>query len=94
MIAITGKPGGAVVEAAAVQLGVSLSWGAAAQDREKWRKLAARLPLAPVPVETKPISEQARTERTQSELAQPAPDPAATTWSVVATIAVQGAGRG
>jgi hypothetical protein len=27
---------------AAVQLGVSLSWGAAAQDREKWRKLAAR----------------------------------------------------
>jgi hypothetical protein len=35
---------------AAVQLGVSLSWGAAAQDREKWRKLAARLPLAPVPV--------------------------------------------
>ena len=66
---------------AAVQLGVSLSWGAAAQDREKWRKLAARLPLAPVPVETKPISEQARTERTQSEHAQPAPDPAATTWS-------------
>jgi hypothetical protein len=35
---------------------------------------------APVPVET-PISEQARTERTQSEHAQPAPDPAATTWS-------------
>jgi hypothetical protein len=66
---------------AAVQLGVSLSWGAAAQDREKWRKLAARLPLAPVTVETKPISEQARTERTQSEHAQPAPDPAATTWS-------------
>jgi hypothetical protein len=33
---------------AAVQLGVSLSWGAAAQDTEKWRKLAARLPLAPV----------------------------------------------
>jgi hypothetical protein len=64
---------------AAVQLGVSLSWGAAAQDREKWRKLAARLPLAPVPVETKPISEQARTERTQSEHAQTAPDPAATT---------------
>jgi hypothetical protein len=30
-----------------------------AQDKEKWRKLAARLPLAPV--ETKPISEQART---------------------------------
>jgi hypothetical protein len=66
---------------AAVQLGVSLSWGAAAQDKEKWRKLAARLPLAPVPVETKPISEQARTERTQSEHAQPAPDPAATNWS-------------
>jgi hypothetical protein len=43
---------------AAVQLGVSLSWGAAAQDREKWCKLAARLPLAPVPVETEPISEQ------------------------------------
>jgi hypothetical protein len=45
-----------------VQLGVSLSWGAAtqSQDREKWRKLAARLPLAPVTVETKPISEQAR----------------------------------
>jgi hypothetical protein len=38
----------------AVQLGVSLSWGAAAQDREKWRKLAARLPLAPV--ETNPDS--------------------------------------
>jgi hypothetical protein len=47
----------------AVQLGVSLSWGAAAaaapqlsesaaQDREKCRKLAVRLPLAPVPVET------------------------------------------
>jgi hypothetical protein len=66
-------------------IGVSLSWGAVAQDRlthrDKWRKLAARLPLAPVPVETKPISEQARTERTQSEHAQPAPDPAATTWS-------------
>jgi hypothetical protein len=66
---------------AAVQLGVSLSWGAAAQDREKWRKLAARLPLAPVPVETKHISEEAHTERTQSEHAQLAPDPAATTWS-------------
>jgi hypothetical protein len=66
---------------AAVQLGVSLSWGAAAQDREKWRKLAARLPLAPVTVGTKSISEQARTEQTQSEHAQPAPDPAATTWS-------------
>jgi hypothetical protein len=53
---------------AAVQRGVSplVSWGAAAQDKEKWRKLAARLPLAPV--ETNPISEQARTERTQSEL--------------------------
>jgi hypothetical protein len=36
------------IDRAAVQLGVSLSWGAAAQDREKWRKLAARLPLAPV----------------------------------------------
>jgi hypothetical protein len=35
---------------AAVQLGISLSWGTAAQDREKWRKLAARLPLAPFPV--------------------------------------------
>jgi hypothetical protein len=33
---------------AAVQLGVSLSWGAVTQDREKWRKLAARLLLAPV----------------------------------------------
>jgi hypothetical protein len=33
---------------AAVQLGDSPSWGAAAQDKEKWRKLAARLPLAPV----------------------------------------------
>jgi hypothetical protein len=32
-------------------------------------------------VTTKPISEQARTERTQSEHAQLAPDPAATTWS-------------
>jgi hypothetical protein len=29
----------------AVQLGVSLNWEAAPQDREKWRKLAARLPL-------------------------------------------------
>jgi hypothetical protein len=30
-------------------LGVSLSWGGpAAQDKERWRKLAARLPLAPV----------------------------------------------
>jgi hypothetical protein len=26
-----------------LQLGVSLSWGAAAQDREKWRMLAACL---------------------------------------------------
>jgi hypothetical protein len=72
---------------AAVQLGVSLSsrlsWGAVAQDREKWRKLAARLPLAPDTVGTKLIAEQTRTERTQSEraIAQPAPDPAATTWS-------------
>jgi hypothetical protein len=49
------------------QLSISVSWGAAAQARENWRKLAARLPLAPVPMETKPISEQARTERTQSE---------------------------
>jgi hypothetical protein len=57
---------------ATVQRGVSLSWGAAAQDKEKWRKLTAtRLPLAPGlapvpcqpgPVETKPISEQARME--------------------------------
>jgi hypothetical protein len=53
------------IDRAAVQLGVWLSWGAAAQDREKWRKLAAWLPLAPV--ETKPISEQAQTERTQPE---------------------------
>jgi hypothetical protein len=30
---------------AAVQRGVSPSWGGAAQDKEKWRKLAARLPL-------------------------------------------------
>jgi hypothetical protein len=37
---------------AAVQRGVSPSWGGAAQDREKWRKLAARLPLAPVELET------------------------------------------
>jgi hypothetical protein len=53
---------------AAVQLGVSLSWGAAAQDKEMAQAhstLAARCPVAPV--ETKPISEQARTERTQSE---------------------------
>jgi hypothetical protein len=64
---------------AAALLGVSPSWGAAALDEEKWRKLAARLPLAPV--ETKPISEQARTERTQSEHARPAPGPAATTCS-------------
>jgi hypothetical protein len=63
---------------AAAQLGVSPSWGAAAQDKEKWRKLAARLPLAPE--ETKPISEQARTEY--------APGPAATTYLVV-TIAAQ-----
>jgi hypothetical protein len=43
-------------DSAAMQLGVSLSWGAVAQDsRKKWRKLAARLPLAPVTVETKPI---------------------------------------
>jgi hypothetical protein len=34
------------VDRAAVLLGVSLSWGAAAQDRQKWRKLAARLPTA------------------------------------------------
>jgi hypothetical protein len=68
------------IDRVAVQRGVSPSWGAAAQDKEKWRKLAARLPLATV--ETKPISEQqARTERTQSEHAQPAPGPAATTWS-------------
>jgi hypothetical protein len=33
------------LDSEAVQLGVSLSWGAAAQDREKWRKLAARLGL-------------------------------------------------
>jgi hypothetical protein len=47
---------------AAVQLGVSPSWGAAAQeDRGKWRKLAARLP--PATVEAKPISEQAQTNR-------------------------------
>jgi hypothetical protein len=64
---------------AAAQLGVSPSWGVAAQDKQKWRKLAARLPLVPVPVETKPISEQRRTERTQHELAQPAPGPDATT---------------
>jgi hypothetical protein len=41
--------------------------------------LTARLPLEPV--ETKPISELARTERTQCEHAQPAPGPDATTWS-------------
>ena len=75
---------------AAVQLCVALSCGTAAQDREKWRKLAARLQLAPV--ETKPISKQARTELTQSEhwalpgnlavpRAQPAACPDATTWS-------------
>jgi hypothetical protein len=39
---------------AAVQLDVSLSWGAAAQDEEEWLKLAARPPLASV--ETKSIS--------------------------------------
>jgi hypothetical protein len=44
---------------AAVQRGVSPSWGGAAQDKEKCRKLAARLPLAPVG--TKPNSEQAMT---------------------------------
>jgi hypothetical protein len=35
---------------------------AAAQDREQGRKLAARLPLAPV--ETKPVSDQARAGNT------------------------------
>jgi hypothetical protein len=54
----------------------ALRGGGLAQARS-----SAIVPLAPVPVETKPISEQARTERTQSEHAQPAPDPAATTWS-------------
>jgi hypothetical protein len=73
---------------AAVQRGVSPSWGAAAQDREKWRKLAAGLPLAPV--ETKPISEQARTEQTQSEHAQPAPGPAARHLVASIRIAAQG----
>jgi hypothetical protein len=43
---------------------ISLSWGAAAQDRETRRRLAAWLPLAPV--ETKPISEQVQTERIDS----------------------------
>jgi hypothetical protein len=62
----------------AVQLGVLPSWGLPLKT-EKWRTLAARLPLAPV--ETKPISEQARTEPTQAEHAQPEPDSAATTWS-------------
>jgi hypothetical protein len=45
------------LDRAAVQLGVSQSWGAAAQDRDTWRKLVT-------PVETKPISEQSRTEMT------------------------------
>jgi hypothetical protein len=67
------------LDRAAVQLGVSPNWGCAAQNGEKWRKLAARLPLATV--ETKPISEQAQTERIESMYAQPAPDPDATTWS-------------
>ena len=73
------------LDRAAVQLGVSQSWGAAAQDRDTWRKLVT-------PVETKPISEQARTERTQSEhwtlpgglmahSTQPESGPKATTWS-------------
>jgi hypothetical protein len=34
------------LDRAAVQLGVSPSWGGAAQDREKWRKLAAWLRTA------------------------------------------------
>jgi hypothetical protein len=90
------------LDRAAVQLGVSLSWGPAAQDREKWRKLAARLPLELV--KTKPIFEQTQTERTQSEHwallinlavpgAQPASGPDATTWShLVVPIAAQGVG--
>jgi hypothetical protein len=68
----------------AVQRGVSLSWGAVAQDREKWRKPAARLVGYRWSLslwKRNPSPEQARTERTQSEHAQPALDPAATTWS-------------
>jgi hypothetical protein len=81
--------GGFNLDRMAVQLGVSPSWGA---DREKWRKLAGRSSLPLEPVETKPISEQAQRERTQSEHwalpgnmavpgAQPAPGLDATTWS-------------
>jgi hypothetical protein len=40
-------------DGAAVQRGVSPSWGTAAQDREKWRKLAAWLSLAPDPSSNK-----------------------------------------
>jgi hypothetical protein len=45
---------------AAVQLRVSLSLGAAAQDREKWHKLAARLPLVPVTVENPSLNKRGR----------------------------------
>jgi hypothetical protein len=48
------------MDRAAVELGVSQSWGAAAQDRGAWRMLVT-------PVETKPISEQAQMELTQTE---------------------------
>jgi hypothetical protein len=68
---------------AAVQRGVSPTWGwgAAAQDKEKCMAQACCSATAGACGLTKPISEQARMERTQSEHAQPAPGPAATTWS-------------
>jgi ABC-type thiamine transport system ATPase subunit len=50
----------------AVQCGISPSWGAAAQDKEKWRKLAARLSLAPV--ETKPITAPSKRGRNRLSL--------------------------
>jgi hypothetical protein len=37
----TDRPQGG--RAAGVPLGISLSWGAAAEDKEQWRKLAARV---------------------------------------------------
>jgi hypothetical protein len=74
-------------DSAAVQLGVSLSWGlpfkterngASSQLGYRWR-LWKRNHLSGIS-----NSKQARTERSRSEHAQPAPDPDATTWSAIA----------
>jgi hypothetical protein len=70
---------------AAVQRGVSPSWGAAGPQLKTKRNDASsqlgyrwRLSLWK---RTKPTSEQVRTERTRSEHAQSAPGPADTTWT-------------